>query len=95
MNQTSRRLTHFQWAGVAYALPSQRSTLRLDEVNEYADSFCTNMHKWGLVGFDCCKLFPYPPRFPRRVPTAFISIPPAPVHVSPPSARTLRCGSTH
>lgn len=43
------------WAGVAYALPEQRKALRLDEVNKYADSFCTNMHKWGLVGFDCCE----------------------------------------
>ncbi|TXT08689.1 hypothetical protein VHUM_02817 [Vanrija humicola] len=41
------------WAGVAYALPETREELRLAEVNEYADSFCTNMHKWGLVGFDC------------------------------------------
>ncbi|KAL1405947.1 hypothetical protein Q8F55_007629 [Vanrija albida] len=41
------------WAGVAYALPEEREPLRLAEVNEYADSFCTNMHKWGLVGFDC------------------------------------------
>jgi aromatic-L-amino-acid decarboxylase len=44
-----------QWAGVAFALPEQRGPLRLDEVNKYADSFCTNMHKWGLVGFDCCE----------------------------------------
>lgn len=43
-----------QWAGVAYAIPDQREKLRLAEVVKYADSFCTNMHKWGLVGFDCC-----------------------------------------
>jgi aromatic-L-amino-acid decarboxylase len=43
------------WAGVAYALPNKREQLRLVEVNQYADSFGTNMHKWGLVGFDCCK----------------------------------------
>lgn len=43
-----------QWAGVAYALPHAREQLRLAELNQYADSFCTNMHKWGLVGFDCC-----------------------------------------
>ncbi|WVQ97896.1 hypothetical protein IAU59_005013 [Kwoniella sp. CBS 9459] len=41
------------WAGVAYALPDYRETLRLDEVNQYADSFCTNFHKWGLTTFDC------------------------------------------
>ncbi|WVR04512.1 hypothetical protein IAU60_001516 [Kwoniella sp. DSM 27419] len=41
------------WAGVAYALPDQREYLRLAEVNEYADSFCTNFHKWGLTTFDC------------------------------------------
>lgn len=43
------------WAGVALALPEQRERLRLAEINKYADSFCTNMHKWGLVGFDCCE----------------------------------------
>lgn len=43
------------WAGVALALPERRAELRLEEINEYADSFCTNMHKWGLVGFDCCE----------------------------------------
>ena len=52
--QPSNMLT-CQWAGVAYALPEQREPLRLAEVNKYADSFCTNMHKWGLVGFDCCE----------------------------------------
>ncbi|KAK6903875.1 hypothetical protein I203_107385 [Kwoniella mangroviensis CBS 8507] len=41
------------WAGVAYALPQYRESLRLKEVNEYADSFCTNFHKWGLTTFDC------------------------------------------
>nr|XP_019047344.1 aromatic-L-amino-acid decarboxylase [Kwoniella bestiolae CBS 10118]OCF26274.1 aromatic-L-amino-acid decarboxylase [Kwoniella bestiolae CBS 10118] len=41
------------WAGVAYALPQYRESLRLQEVNEYADSFCTNFHKWGLTTFDC------------------------------------------
>ncbi|WRT64926.1 uncharacterized protein IL334_001866 [Kwoniella shivajii] len=41
------------WAGVAYALPEYRESLRLKEVNEYADSFCTNYHKWGLTTFDC------------------------------------------
>ncbi|RSH83885.1 hypothetical protein EHS25_005500 [Saitozyma podzolica] len=41
------------WAGVAYALPDHRKALRLDDVNQFADSFCTNAHKWGLTGFDC------------------------------------------
>ncbi|WWC87059.1 uncharacterized protein L201_001944 [Kwoniella dendrophila CBS 6074] len=41
------------WAGVANALPKYRESLRLQEVNEYADSFCTNFHKWGLTTFDC------------------------------------------
>ncbi|KAK1926326.1 putative aromatic-L-amino-acid decarboxylase [Papiliotrema laurentii] len=45
------------WAGVAYALPDRRDQLRLAELVEYADSFCTNMHKWGLVGFDCSLFF--------------------------------------
>ncbi|ORX34523.1 putative aromatic-L-amino-acid decarboxylase [Kockovaella imperatae] len=45
------------WAGVAYSVPSLRESLRHAEVNEYADSFCTNMHKWGLVGFDCSLLY--------------------------------------
>ncbi|ORY27788.1 putative aromatic-L-amino-acid decarboxylase [Naematelia encephala] len=41
------------WAGVALALPDQRKNLRLDQVNQYANSFCTNAHKWGLTAFDC------------------------------------------
>ncbi|ODN77468.1 hypothetical protein L202_04644 [Cryptococcus amylolentus CBS 6039] len=45
------------WAGVAYALPEHRAQLRLDEVNEHAGSFATNMHKWGLVTFDCTLLY--------------------------------------
>ncbi|KAK4689824.1 hypothetical protein P7C73_g271, partial [Tremellales sp. Uapishka_1] len=45
------------WAGVAYALPECRVKLRLQELNLYADSFCTNCHKWGLTGFDCSLLF--------------------------------------
>ena len=39
---------------MAYALPSRREELRLSELNTYVDSFCTNPHKWGLVGMDCC-----------------------------------------
>nr|XP_019008651.1 uncharacterized protein I206_06333 [Kwoniella pini CBS 10737]OCF47432.1 hypothetical protein I206_06333 [Kwoniella pini CBS 10737] len=41
------------WAGVAYALPNYRKNLKLNEVNEFANSFCTNFHKWGLTTFDC------------------------------------------
>lgn len=44
-----------QWAGVANALPELRGQLRMADINKYADSFSTNLHKWGLVGFDCCK----------------------------------------
>jgi len=29
----------------------------LAEVNKYADSLGTNLHKWGLVGFDCSLFF--------------------------------------
>jgi glutamate/tyrosine decarboxylase-like PLP-dependent enzyme len=46
-----------QWAGVALALPEQRENLRLNELNDHADSFCTNMHKWGLTNFDCSLLY--------------------------------------
>lgn len=45
------------WAGVAYALPAHREELRLAELNNYADSICTNAHKWGLIGFDCSLFF--------------------------------------
>lgn len=45
------------WAGVALALPEHRPSLLLDEINAYADSFCTNAHKWGLVGFDASLFF--------------------------------------
>ncbi|KAF8317412.1 hypothetical protein DL93DRAFT_2154308 [Clavulina sp. PMI_390] len=40
------------WAGVSYACPEFRKKGRLADVNAYADSFCTNFHKWGLVQFD-------------------------------------------
>ncbi|KIR36426.1 aromatic-L-amino-acid decarboxylase [Cryptococcus deuterogattii CA1014] len=45
------------WAGVAYALPEYRDLLRLAEVNEYANSFSTNFHKWGLTTFDATLMF--------------------------------------
>ncbi|TFK23692.1 aromatic-L-amino-acid decarboxylase [Coprinopsis marcescibilis] len=41
------------WAGVALSCPEYREPLRLADINEYATSFCTNFHKWGLVNFDC------------------------------------------
>ncbi|KAJ6614656.1 pyridoxal phosphate-dependent transferase [Mycena sp. CBHHK59/15] len=37
------------WAGVALACPEFRELCQLDAINQYADSFCTNFHKWGLV----------------------------------------------
>lgn len=33
------------WAGVALACPEYRKISYLDEINKYADSFCTNFHK--------------------------------------------------
>lgn len=49
-----------QWAGVALALEEHRDALRLDDINRYATSFCTNLHKWGLVAFDCCETQDFP-----------------------------------
>ena len=37
------------WAGVAFACPEFRTVGKLDAINKYADSFCTNFHKVGLV----------------------------------------------
>ncbi|KAJ3485385.1 hypothetical protein NLI96_g5001 [Meripilus lineatus] len=45
------------WAGVALACPELRDTVQLDSINTYADSFCTNFHKWGLVNFDASALW--------------------------------------
>lgn len=45
------------WAGVAYALPEFREVGYLDTLNSVVDSFSTNMHKWGLVPFDCAPLW--------------------------------------
>ncbi|KAJ9109258.1 hypothetical protein QFC21_000587 [Naganishia friedmannii] len=45
------------WAGVCLALPELRQTLQLDPINEYAHSFSTNFHKWGLVAFDATALW--------------------------------------
>ncbi|KAK0460895.1 pyridoxal phosphate-dependent transferase [Desarmillaria tabescens] len=33
------------WAGVAFSCPEYRKIGYLDEINEFADSFCTNFHK--------------------------------------------------
>ncbi len=41
------------WAGVSFACPELRQKGRLFEINAYADSFCTNFHKWGLVNLVC------------------------------------------
>ncbi|KAH7921280.1 hypothetical protein BV22DRAFT_1198315 [Leucogyrophana mollusca] len=40
------------WAGVSMACPEYREPCQLTAVNKYADSFCTNFHKWGLINFD-------------------------------------------
>lgn len=45
------------WAGVALACPEFREISHLDAINQYAHSFCTNFHKWGLVNFDCSTLW--------------------------------------
>ncbi|PPQ95321.1 hypothetical protein CVT26_008166 [Gymnopilus dilepis] len=45
------------WAGIALACPENRQQLYLDEINSFADSFCTNFHKWGLVNLDCSALW--------------------------------------
>ncbi|TBU63376.1 pyridoxal phosphate-dependent transferase [Dichomitus squalens] len=45
------------WAGVAFACPEFRSAGKLDAVNKYVHSFCTNFHKWGLVNFDASALW--------------------------------------
>ncbi|KAL5482501.1 BZZ1 [Sanghuangporus weigelae] len=45
------------WAGVTLACPEYRRTCYLDQINQFADSFCVNFHKWGLVNFDCSGLW--------------------------------------
>ncbi|KAF9017992.1 hypothetical protein BDZ89DRAFT_1140313 [Hymenopellis radicata] len=45
------------WAGVALSCPEYRQDCFLDEINEFADSFCTNFHKWGLINFDASTLW--------------------------------------
>ncbi|KAG5645416.1 hypothetical protein DXG03_006240 [Asterophora parasitica] len=45
------------WAGVALSCPENRQGCHLDTLNEFANSFCTNFHKWGLVNFDASTLW--------------------------------------
>ncbi|SPO31567.1 related to Aromatic-L-amino-acid decarboxylase [Ustilago trichophora] len=45
------------YAGVCLSIPEMRSAMHLDAINSGAvDSFSTNLHKWGLVQFDCSPL---------------------------------------
>lgn len=44
------------YAGVCLSIPELRASSHLDAINEAADSFSTNLHKWGLVQFDCSPL---------------------------------------
>ncbi|KAJ7594599.1 pyridoxal phosphate-dependent transferase [Mycena floridula] len=45
------------WAGVALVCPENRDRCYLDDINEFADSFTTNFHKWGLVNFDASAMW--------------------------------------
>ncbi|KAI0826139.1 pyridoxal phosphate-dependent transferase [Irpex lacteus] len=45
------------WAGITLACPEYREVAQLDNINKFADSFCTNFHKWGLVNFDASTLW--------------------------------------
>ncbi|KAF8070404.1 pyridoxal phosphate-dependent transferase [Lyophyllum atratum] len=45
------------WAGVALSCPEHRERCHLNTINEFATSFCTNFHKWGLVNFDASTLW--------------------------------------
>jgi aromatic-L-amino-acid decarboxylase len=45
------------YAGVCLALPELRETCALDVINTRVDSFSTNLHKWGLVTFDCSPVY--------------------------------------
>lgn len=45
------------WAGVTLSCPEFRDIAQLEQINTYADSFCTNFHKWGLVNFDASTLW--------------------------------------
>ncbi|KAG7090975.1 hypothetical protein E1B28_010042 [Marasmius oreades] len=45
------------WLGMALVCPEFRETCYLKEINEFADSFCTNFHKWGLTNFDASAMW--------------------------------------
>ncbi|KAG6867400.1 hypothetical protein C0993_003251, partial [Termitomyces sp. T159_Od127] len=45
------------WAGVALACPEYREKCHLKTINEIANSFCTNFHKWGLTNLDASTLW--------------------------------------
>ncbi|OAX35426.1 hypothetical protein K503DRAFT_370304 [Rhizopogon vinicolor AM-OR11-026] len=45
------------WAGVALVCPEYREVCQLPAINSYADSFCTNFHKWGLIQLDASCLW--------------------------------------
>ncbi|KAH9913765.1 pyridoxal phosphate-dependent transferase [Fomitopsis serialis] len=45
------------WAGVTLACPEYRDVSRLKDINTYATSVGTNLHKWGLVNFDAALLW--------------------------------------
>ncbi|KZT18495.1 hypothetical protein NEOLEDRAFT_1143320 [Neolentinus lepideus HHB14362 ss-1] len=45
------------WAGMTLVCPEFRERAQLEAINEYATSFCTNFHKWGLVNFDASTLW--------------------------------------
>lgn len=37
------------WAGVALVCPEYHELLRLADINEFADSYCTNFHKVQML----------------------------------------------
>lgn len=45
------------WAGIALSCPEYHDWAHLKAINEYAHSFCTNLHKWGLTNFDASTLW--------------------------------------
>ncbi|ESK93669.1 tyrosine decarboxylase [Moniliophthora roreri MCA 2997] len=45
------------WLGIALVCPEFREMCYLGEINEIADSFCTNFHKWGLTNFDASTMW--------------------------------------
>ncbi|KIM79842.1 hypothetical protein PILCRDRAFT_10021 [Piloderma croceum F 1598] len=45
------------WAGMSFSCPEYREMGYLDSINNFAHSFCTNFHKWGLTNFDASSLW--------------------------------------